>query len=96
VWKELLVAHRLPRLVYGLIEAETRRAIAPARTIHALLPEQRTARPTAENIFRVLAGLGFQRAHTTTGLEAIPDPLTPAQHTILDALNIPSALPPKG
>lgn len=83
-------------LVYGLVENETRRAIAPARTIDGLLPEQRAARPTAENIFRAFAGLGFQRARTTTGLEAIPDPLSPAQQAILDALNIASALPPKG
>jgi transposase len=83
-------------LIYGLVETETRRAITPARTIHGLLPEQRAARPTAENIFRALAGLGFQRARTTTGLEAIPDPLTPTQHAILDALEIPSLLPPKG
>lgn len=83
-------------LIYGLVETETRRAIAPTRTIDGLLPEQRAARPTAENIFRVFTGLGFQRARTTTGLEAIPDPLTPAQQTILDALNIDSALPPKG
>jgi transposase len=92
----LIAVCSIALLIYGLIEAETRRAITPARTIHALLPEQRTARPTAENIFRVFAGLGFQRARTTTGLEAIPDPLTPAQHTILNALNIPSPLPPKG
>ena len=82
-------------LIYGLVETETRRAIAPARTINGLLPEQRAARPTAENIFRAFTGLGFQRARTTTGLEAIPDPLTPAQQAILDALEITSALPPK-
>jgi hypothetical protein len=83
-------------LVYGLVENETRRAIAPARTINGLLPEQRAARPTAENIFRAFAGLGLQRVRTTTGLESIPDPLTPAQQAILDALEINSVLPPKG
>jgi transposase len=83
-------------LVYGLVETETRRAIAPARTINGLLPEQRAARPTAENIFRAFVGLGFQRARTTTGLEAIPDPLSPAQQAILEALEITSVIPPKG
>jgi transposase len=83
-------------LIYGLVEAETRQAIAPARTIHALLPEHRAARPTAENIFRAFVGLGFQRARTTTGLEAIPDPLSAAQQAIIDALEITSVLPPKG
>lgn len=83
-------------LVYGLVEAETRRVIAPARTINGLLPEQRAARPTAENIFRSFAGLGFQRARTVTGLEAIPDPLSTSQQAILDALEIASVLPPKG
>ena len=82
-------------LVYGLIETETRRAIAPARTIDGLLPEQRAARPTGENIFRAFSGLGFQRVRTTTGLEAIPDPLSTAQQAILDAFEISSVLPPK-
>jgi transposase len=82
-------------LIYGLVETETRQAITPARTINGLLPEQRAARPTAENIFRAFAGLGFQRARTTTGLEAIPDPLSPAQQAILHALQIASVLPPK-
>jgi Domain of unknown function (DUF4277)/Transposase DDE domain len=80
-------------LVYGLIETETRRNIAPARTIAGLLPEGRAARPTAENIFRAFTGVGFQRARTTEGLQEIPDPLTPAQQAILDALRVPSILP---
>jgi transposase len=83
-------------LIYGLIETETRRAIAPARNIEGLLPEQRAARPTAENIFRAFVGLGFQRVRTTTGLQAIPDPLSAAQQAIIDALQITSVLPPKG
>jgi transposase len=83
-------------LIYGLIETETRRAITPARTIKGLLPEQRAARPTAENIFRAFTALGFQRVRTTTGLQTIPDPLTPAQQTILAALQIATIIPPKG
>jgi transposase len=80
-------------LVYGLIETELRQAIAPARTIAGLLPEQRSARPTGENIFRAFTGIGFQRARTTEGLHEIPDPLTPAQHAILNALGVPSIVP---
>lgn len=83
-------------LIYGLIEAELRQAIAPARNIAGLLPEGRSARPTAENVFKAFTGLGYQRARTTNGLEEIPDPLTPAQRSVLDALGIPSILPPKG
>jgi transposase len=82
-------------LIYGLIETETRRAIAPTRNIQGLLPEHRAARPTAENIFRAFAGLGFQRVRTTTGLQAIPDPLSAAQQAIIDALQITTVLPPK-
>ena len=80
-------------LIYGLIETELRQAIAPARTITGLLPEQRSARPTGENIIRAFTGLGFQRARTTEGLHQIPDPLTPAQQAILNALAVPSILP---
>jgi hypothetical protein len=80
-------------LIYGLIEAETRRHIAPAHTITGLLPERRAARPTAENIFRAFTSLGFQRARTTHGLQDIADPITNAQQAILNALGIPSILP---
>lgn len=83
-------------LVYGLIEAQVRQAIAPARTIPGLLPEGRSARPTAENIFRTFTALGYQRARTTNGLEEIADPLTTAQQAILDALGIKSILPSPG
>ncbi|MFH1330000.1 MAG: IS1634 family transposase [Actinomycetota bacterium] len=83
-------------LVYGLIETELRQAIAPTRTIPGLLPEGRAARPTGENIFKAFTGLSYQRARTTNGLEAIPDPLTTAQQAILDALGINSILPQQG
>jgi transposase len=83
-------------LVYGLIEADVRAAIAPARTVAALLPEGRAARPTAANIFAAFTGLGYQRARTTDGLAYIPDALTLAQSAVLAALKIPSILPPQG
>jgi transposase len=82
-------------LVYGLIENQVRDAITPARTIPALLPESRAARPTAENIFKAFTGVGYQKARTPHGLEHIPDPLTPAQTTILTALGIKGILPPE-
>jgi hypothetical protein len=82
-------------LVYGLIETDVRAALAPARTIPALLPEGRAARPTAANIFAAFAGLGYQRTRTSNGLECIPDPITPAQNLILAALKVPSILPPQ-
>ena len=82
-------------IVYGLVEAEVRRVIAPRRTIRGLLPEGRAARPTAPNIFGVFAGLGFQRARGRDGLVVIPDPITDAQRQILDALGVSSILPPE-
>ncbi|MGH8972173.1 MAG: IS1634 family transposase [Acidimicrobiia bacterium] len=80
-------------MVYGLVEAEVRQAIAPQRTIPGLLPEGRAARPTAANIFGAFASWGFQRVRTTNGLSSIPDPITATQQTILDALGIASLLP---
>ncbi len=83
-------------LIYGLIETSLPADLA-GRTIDHLLPERQAARPTAENIFTcAFAGLGFQRVRTTTGLQAIPDPLSAAQQAIIDALQITSVLPPKG
>jgi transposase len=83
-------------LVYGLIETQVRTAIAPARTIPGLLPEGRAARPTAENIFKAFNGLGYQRARTPQGIQHIPDLLNSAQTAILNALGVPSILPPNG
>ncbi len=81
-------------MVYGLIENEVRRAIAPRRTLAGLLPEGRSARPTATNIFAAFAGMGYQRLIGHQGLTLVPDPLTEAQRHILNALKIPSPLPP--
>jgi hypothetical protein len=81
-------------MVYGLVEAEVRRAIAPRRTIPGLLPEGRAARPTAPNIFAAFAGHGFQRVRSRDGLIEVPDPLSPAQKHLLTALGIASSLPP--
>jgi transposase len=92
----LVAVCSLALLIYGLIEAELRHAIAPARTITGLLPEHRAARPTAENIFKAFNGLGYQRARTTTGLTDIADPLNPAQQAILNALHITTILPTQG
>lgn len=80
-------------MVYGLVEAQIRSAIAPARNIPGLLPEGRPARPTASNVFAAFEGLGFHRARTAGGLEEIPDPLTTSQCEILRALGVPSILP---
>jgi hypothetical protein len=84
-------------MVYGLVEAEVRRAIAPRRTIPGLLPEGRAARPTAPNIFAIFfAGHGFQRVRSRDGLIEVPDPLSPAQKHVFAALGIASSLPPQG
>lgn len=80
-------------MVYGLIEAEVRAGIAPRRTIPALLPEGRAARPTAPNIFAAFAGLGFQRVRTRDGLRELPDTLNSAQKEILAILGADSILP---
>ncbi|MGH8975591.1 MAG: IS1634 family transposase, partial [Acidimicrobiia bacterium] len=80
-------------MVYGLIESEVRKAIAPRRTMIGLLPEGRSARPTAPNIFGTFAGLGFQRVRTADGLREILDALTPAQQQILSAIGARSVLP---
>ena len=81
-------------LVYGLVEAEVRKAIAPARMVPGLLPEGRAARPTAENIFKAFSGTGYQRVRTDRGPQHVADPLSPAQEKILHALGISSVLPP--
>lgn len=80
-------------MVYGLVETAVRSGIAPRRTISALLPEGRAARPTAPNIFAAFAGIGFQRVRTRDGPHELPDRLNPAQREILSILGVDSILP---
>ena len=79
----------LALLVYGLLEADLRRAIAPATHLPGLLPEDRAARPTAANILAAFNHLGA--TYTTSGL--ILDRLNPTQRTILGLLDIPLPWP---
>ena len=80
----------LALLVYGLTEADLRRAIAPATHLPGLLPEDRAARPTAANILAAFNHLGA--TYTTSGLILL-DRLSPTQRTILGLLDIPLPWP---
>jgi transposase len=79
----------LALLVYGLIEADLRRAIAPATHLPGLLPEQRAARPTARSTLAAFDHLAATYTHT--GL--VLDRLNTTQRTILGLLDIPLPWP---
>lgn len=79
----------LALLVFGLIEADLRRQIAPATHLPGLLPEDRAARPTGTNILAAFDHLAA--TYTTTGL--VLDRLTATQRTILGLLDIPLPWP---
>ena len=79
----------LALLVYGLIEADLRRAIAPASHLPGLLPEDRAAKPTGRNILAAFDHLAA--TYTRTGI--VLDRLTPTQRTILGLLDIPLPWP---
>jgi hypothetical protein len=52
----------LALLVFGLIEADLRRALPPDDVLQGLLPEGRAARPTARNILAAFQGFGLTYA----------------------------------
>ena len=80
----------LALLVFGLIEADLRRAIAPAAThLPGLLPEARAARPTARSTLAAFDHLAA--TYTTSGI--VLDRLTATQRTILGLLDIPLPWP---
>jgi transposase len=79
----------LALLVFGLIEADLRRAIAPATHLPGLLPEQRAARPTGTNILSTFDHLAA--TYTPSGL--VLDRLTATQRTILGLLDVPLPWP---
>jgi Domain of unknown function (DUF4277)/Transposase DDE domain len=71
-------------LIFGLIEARTRAALGKTQQLPGLLPEGRSAKPTARNILAAFQGLSLTYTHTGIGL----DPLTDTQQHILDLLQI--------
>jgi hypothetical protein len=72
-------------LVFGLIEADLRRALGPDTAPPGILPEHRDAVPTARAVLTAFAGL--HATYTSTGL--LLDRLTPTQRLILAHLDIP-------
>jgi len=72
-------------LVFGLIEADLRRALGQGSPLPGILPEHRDAIPTARAVLTAFAGL--EATYTPTGL--VLDHLTPVQRLILAHLNIP-------
>ena len=76
-------------LVFGLIEADLRRALGPDTPLPGILPEHRNAVPTARAVLTAFAGL--HATYTTTGL--LLDRLTPTQRLILAHLDIPLPWP---
>jgi hypothetical protein len=76
-------------LVFGLVEADLRRALGPNTPLPGILPEHRDAIPTARAVLTAFAGL--HATYTTTGL--LLDRLTPTQRLILAHLDIPLPWP---
>jgi hypothetical protein len=71
-------------LIFGLIETETRKALADTELLLGLLPENRAAKPTGRNVLGAFQGLGLTYTHT--GIEL--DRLTPTQRRVLELLDI--------
>ena len=76
-------------LIFGLIEADLRRALGDGVALAGILPEDRDAIPTARATLTTFAGL--HATYTPTGL--ILDQLTPTQRLILAHLNLPLPWP---
>ena len=74
----------LALLVFGLIELDLRGALGTQDELIGLLPEGRSARPTARNILAAFQGLGL--TYTQAGIRL--DRLTTTQRRILDLLGI--------
>jgi transposase len=79
----------LALVLFGLLEADLRRALGPDQHLDGLLPEGRAARPTGRNILAAFQGLGL--TYTQDGI--VLDRLTPTQRHILDLLQVPIPWP---
>jgi transposase len=71
-------------LIFGLIESQTRHALADTEHLPGLLPEGRAAKPTGRNILAAFQGLGL--TYTPNGIRL--DRLTHTQQRILELLEI--------
>lgn len=76
-------------LIFGLIEADLRRALGPNTPLPGLLGEGRAAKPTGRSILTAFADLHL--TYTRTG--PVLDQLTHTQRTILAHLDIPLPWP---
>jgi hypothetical protein len=74
----------LALLIFGLIESQTRHALADNEQLPGLLPEGRAAKPTGRNILAAFQGLGITYTHAGIRL----DRLTHTQRRILNLLDI--------
>jgi transposase len=74
----------LALLVFGIIEAEVRRALGSGQLLLGILPENRAAPPTARSICAAFQGLGL--TYTEEGPRM--DPLTATQRRILQLLDV--------
>lgn len=88
----LLSVVGLALLVFGLIEADLRRALGEGGELPGLLPEGRAARPTGGNILAAFQGLGL--TYTREGIAL--DRLTATQRRILGLLGVAIPWPEQG
>lgn len=79
-------------LIFGLIETQTRHALADEQLLPGLLPEGRAAKPTGRNILAAFQGLGL--TYTQDGIRL--DRLTHTQRRILELSQIPLPWPEQG
>jgi hypothetical protein len=79
-------------LIFGLIESQTRHALADDELLPGLLPEGRAAKPTGRNLLGAFQGLGL--TYTAEGI--VLDRLTHTQRRILELLQIPLPWPEQG
>lgn len=82
----------LALVVFGLIEADLRRALGRDEELPGLLPEGRAARPTGRSILAAFQGLGL----TYTRDAIVLDRLTHTQRRILELLEVPVPWPEQG
>lgn len=73
----------LALLVFGIVEANVRRALGSGQTLPGILPEGRAALPTGRSILAAFQGLGL----TYTAKGPVIDPLTATQRRILELLD---------
>ncbi len=79
-------------MIFSLMEREARRALAAGEKVANLLAGHVAARPTGDNLLKVLGEITLVRLQASAGWHSVVSALTPLHRRLLHLLGVPEAV----